>query len=99
MFFKILSSVFCSGQAGLYRPIYSASTLFALLGRLTHPPSRKNPRSGLGIWSQRSYFSGLSGQITFKIVTALNNRRDLGLIGGCAPVLSERTQASGINVR
>ena len=30
--------------------------------------------------------SGSSGQITFKIATALNNRRDLGLIGGCALV-------------
>jgi hypothetical protein len=43
--------------------------------------------------------SGLSGQITFKIATALNNRHDLGLIEGCALALSELTQASGINVR
>jgi hypothetical protein len=42
--------------------------------------------------------SGLSGQITFKIATASNNRRDPGLVEDVAQVLSERPQACGISV-
>jgi hypothetical protein len=86
---------FFPGQAGLYRPIYSASTHFALLGRLTPVPSAKSPRSGLGIWSQRTFFPGFPVRITFKIITARDDRRDPGANEVWAPDLSERTQPSG----